>query len=47
MVPLEICTQTHFDFNDNLKTLSQRLPLAFGLCPPIGYQFTIKGKISS
>lgn len=42
-----MCTNAHFNFDDSLSSLSERLPLGYGLCPPIDYKFSIKGKISS
>ena len=44
---LEQCTQAHFNFNSDLSTISQRIPIHEGLCPPIGSVFNLKGKLSS
>ena len=44
---LQQCTQAHFDFNSDLSTISQRIPIHEGLCPPIGSVLNLKGKLSS
>ena len=33
---MELCTQAHFNFNDDLSTIDQRIPIGDGLCPPVG-----------
>jgi hypothetical protein len=35
-IPLEPCTQAHFNFGGTVKQIGQKIPLSEGLCPPIG-----------
>ncbi len=46
-IPLGQCTKEHFSFNEELTQVFERLPMTDGLCPPIGHQFTVQGKLSS
>ena len=45
-VSLVQCTEQHFAFNDELKTSYTRLRMQNALCPPLGHEFTVEGKVS-
>lgn len=46
-VPLVQCTEEHFKFDDQLKEMYGKLKLNIGLCPPLGYEFKLRGKLTS
>jgi hypothetical protein len=46
-IPLEPCTQAHFNFEGSVSKIGQKVPLSHALCPPIGQQAIVKGKLTS
>ena len=46
-IVMEQCTEAHFNFAGDLSTLGQKVPLSMGLCPQIGQNFSVQGKITS
>ena len=45
-IALEQCTLNHLNYAQ-LASTNQKLPISAALCPPLGQQFEIKGKVSS
>ena len=43
-VPLVRCTPQHFDFTPELSNLYTKIGFHTGFCPPLDYEFTLKGK---
>lgn len=44
MVP---CTSQHFSLTDDIRKNTANLGIESWLCPPIGYNFSLKGKYTS
>ena len=45
-VALVPCTEAHFSHSVELKASFSKLGLNRTLCPPLGHQFTVQGKVS-
>ena len=46
-IPMVACTEEHFGFNDEIKSLFWKMNAGGALCPPLGQELTLKGKASS
>ena len=46
VIPLVQCTEQHFAFTEYLKSTYNKLNMNTGLCPPLGQDFTVEGKVS-
>ena len=46
-IPLVPCSGDHYNFNTELYQLKDKFPLHWGLCPQVGQQLTVSGKVSS
>ena len=47
VVPLVQCTEAHWDFSETIKTAFRQFYGERWLCPPLGYEFTVGGKVIS
>lgn len=47
IIPLEQCTMAHFDFNPNIIDYFERFTIGWALCPPIGTNLAVQGRVTS